>query len=102
MTYGIPTNDGKTVSAVFGRAKSFAIFENEDANYIIVPNEGYQTEHGAGTGAVSLLVQKGITTVIAPEIGPKATQALEAAGISIKNAEAGIPLGVALAGTLGV
>jgi predicted Fe-Mo cluster-binding NifX family protein len=82
-------------------AKQFAIYDSIDSSFFIVPNEGSNAEHGAGTGAAAFLAQKKIHAVIAPEVGPKAAQTLEAAGITIENVKPGIPLGDALADILG-
>jgi len=50
MKYALPTDDGRTVGKVFGRAKSFAFYNDADSSYVIVANEGAKAEHGAGTG----------------------------------------------------
>lgn len=89
MKIGIPTDDGKTVGRVFGRAKSFAVYDSEQKSLSILPNEGMNAEHGAGTGAASFLANLGVKAVAAPEVGPKAAAALNSAGIQIKMAEAG-------------
>lgn len=92
MKTAIPTDDGKTVGKVFGRAKSFAIHDSEDGSLSVVPNQGAGAEHGAGTGAVSFLAESGVRTVAAPEVGPKAAAALAAAGIKIRTVPAGTDL----------
>lgn len=97
MKYAIPTDDGITVSAVFGRAASFAIYDSTDAAPAIIANEGAASEHGAGTGAAAFLVERGVQTLLAPEVGPKAMEALKAAGIRIQAAPAGAELGNAMA-----
>lgn len=96
MTYGIPTDDGETVSAVFGRARSFAICDPGTKALAIVPNEGANSEHGAGTGAAAFLAEKGIEVVVAPEVGPKALEALRAAGIRVVSVPAGLDLDKAI------
>jgi predicted Fe-Mo cluster-binding NifX family protein len=97
MKYALPTDDGKTVSMVFGRAKSFAVYECEDADCAILENEGAESEHGAGTGAAAFLAEKGVEVVIAPEVGPKAAEALASAGIRVERAQAGATLADSLA-----
>lgn len=97
MKYALPTDDGKTVGKVFGRAKSFALYDDADSSYVIAANDGVNAEHGAGTGAAAFLLEKGIGVLIAPEVGPKAAAALNAAGIRIKPTEAGKNLGEAMA-----
>lgn len=97
MKYALPTDDGKTVGKVFGRAKSFALYNDADSSYVIAPNEGVNTEHGAGTGAAAFLTEKGVGVLIAPEVGPKAAAALSTAGIRVEITEAGKDLGEAMA-----
>jgi len=97
MKYALPTDDGKTVGKVFGRAKSFALYNDADASYVIAANEGLDAEHGAGTGAAAFLAGKGVSVLIAPEVGPKAATALSAAGIRIEITEVGKELGEAMA-----
>lgn len=89
MKYGIPTNDGKTVSSIFGRANSFAIYDTDTAELKLLPNQGIGAEHGAGTGAASFLAEQGVAKVLAPEVGPKALAALNAAGIKVAHVDAG-------------
>jgi predicted Fe-Mo cluster-binding NifX family protein len=89
MKYAIPTDDGKTVSGVFGRAKSFAIYDDSDSTLAVVENGGANSEHGAGTGAASFLVERGVGVVLAPEVGPKAASALAAADVRIERIAAG-------------
>ena len=92
MKIAIPTDDGKTVGKVFGRAASFALYDTETENLIVLANEGKNAEHGAGTGAASFLAEQGVKTIAAPEVGPKAASALAAAGISVRTVEAGTDL----------
>jgi len=89
MKYAIPTDDGKTVSGVFGRARNFAIYDDADSSLVVVANDGINAEHGAGTGAASFLVERGVGVVLAPEVGPKAASALAAACVRIERAAAG-------------
>ncbi|MFA6008287.1 MAG: NifB/NifX family molybdenum-iron cluster-binding protein [Candidatus Shapirobacteria bacterium] len=97
MKYALPTDDGKTVGKVFGRAKNFALYNDADSSYTIAANEGINAEHGAGTGAAAFLAEKGVGVLIAPEVGPKAAAALNAAGIRIEITKAGRDLGEAMA-----
>jgi predicted Fe-Mo cluster-binding NifX family protein len=92
MKYALPTDDGTTVGPAFGRAASFAIYNTNDSSMTILKNAGTTAEHGAGTGAVAFLAGKAVQAVIAPEIGPKAAEALRNAGIRIETAPVGTPL----------
>lgn len=96
MKYALPTDDGKTVGKVFGRAVSFAIYDQADSSLVIHKNEGINAEHGAGTGAASFLSDKGVNVVLAPEVGPKAASVLASAGIKIAVAAAGTALQTAI------
>lgn len=89
MKLGIPTDDGKTVSGIFGRANSFAVYDTDTAELIVLANEGIGAEHGAGTGAASFLAEQGVSKVLAPELGPKALSALSSAGVAVARVEAG-------------
>lgn len=96
MKYAVPTDDGETVSKVFGRASSFAIFDQADSSLVVYKNEGINAEHGAGTGAASFLADKGVGVVLAPEVGPKAASGLAAAGIKIMTAATGTKVRAAI------
>jgi predicted Fe-Mo cluster-binding NifX family protein len=98
MKYALPTDDGQTVSKVFGRAASFAIYDPDDSSYALKGNEGADSEHGAGTGAAAFLAKMGVGVVLAPEVGPKAAGALAQAGIGIESVAAGMSLDDAIAG----
>jgi predicted Fe-Mo cluster-binding NifX family protein len=100
MKYGIPTDDGKTVSSVFGRAKSFAIYDDTDSSLAVLANGGANSEHGAGTGAAAFLAEKGVGVVMAPEVGPKAETALKAGGIRIEYADEGMEVSKVISGTI--
>jgi predicted Fe-Mo cluster-binding NifX family protein len=100
MKYALPTDDGTTVGQTFGRAKSFAIHETTRPGFLIVPNEGANAEHGAGTGAIAFLAEKGVTLVLAPELGPKAATALKGAGMLYEATTSGLSLEEALGASL--
>lgn len=87
----LPTDDRKTLSEQFGRAKEFALYTSPDAAPTYIEG-GHAKEHGAGTASVSRLVEAGVTRVVAPHLGPKAEQALAAAGIVVIAGKPGTPL----------
>lgn len=91
MITGIPTDDKKTVSEVFGRAEFFAIFKDGQSEPEFIEGTA-RLEHGAGTGAVSLLVNRGVERVCAPKLGPKADEALKLAKIDVKIVSPGMEL----------
>lgn len=98
MKYGIPTDDGRTVGAVFGRAKSFAVYDTAASVLSVLENGGAGSEHGAGTGAASFLAGLGVGVVAVPEVGPKAAEALRSAGIKLTGIKAGMDLRAAISG----
>ncbi len=100
MKYALPTDNGKTVGKIFGRAKNFAIYDDADSSITIVANAGTSAEHGAGTGSAAFLADKGVGVVIAPEIGPKAEAALKAGGIRIEYAYESMDLMKAISGII--
>ena len=76
--------EGPTLDAVpaerFGRAPYFVLVE--DGNLVeAIPNQEAQGSSGVGGRVVMQLVQKGVRRVVAPQFGPKAQTALDAAGI---------------------
>ncbi|HPE36057.1 MAG TPA: NifB/NifX family molybdenum-iron cluster-binding protein [Spirochaetales bacterium] len=85
----IPTDDKSTVSKVFGRATWFALVKDGGVEFLSGTSAN---EHGAGTGAVSLLADRGVDEVVAAEVGPKARDSLVAAGIAITLVRAGTPI----------
>ncbi len=97
MKYAVPTDDGMTVGKAFGRAMKFAIYDEGNATLTIFVNEGASAEHGAGTGAVAFLAEKGVTRVFAPELGPKAAEALKRAGMTYSEIGSGIALATVMA-----
>jgi predicted Fe-Mo cluster-binding NifX family protein len=68
------------VSNVFGRAPTFTIvYINENViQYVeVLPNPAVTYKHGAGPVVAKLLMDKGVTTVIAEEFGPGVSVLLE-------------------------
>jgi predicted Fe-Mo cluster-binding NifX family protein len=84
---------GKTLdSAVdprFGRCTYFIIVETEDMSYEAIPNESAEIARGAGIDAVQSVASAGTEAVITGNVGPKATRALQTAGIEMVTGEKG-------------
>lgn len=96
MKLAIPTDDKSTVSSVFGRATYFAIYSAPDQEAQFQAGTG-AAEHGAGTAAVGSLSQLGVSQVCCAELGPKASEAMVAAGINWTIVRAGESLEAAKA-----
>lgn len=72
-------NDLKALSDErFGRCETFVVFDSETKESFAIDNEAKNEGAGAGGKAVKILFNKGIDVLIAPELGPKAVDAIKA------------------------
>lgn len=62
----------------FGRCETFFIFDTDTKESFTIDNEAKNEGAGAGGKAVKILFNKGIDLLIAPELGPKAIEAIKA------------------------
>ncbi len=62
----------------FGRCETFIIFDTKTKESFSIDNEAKNEGAGAGGKAVKILFNKGINLLIAPELGPKAMEAIKA------------------------
>jgi predicted Fe-Mo cluster-binding NifX family protein len=69
------------VSKQFGRCPFFVVVDPETLVFEAFGNPARQMEGGAGPAAVQELTRRGVEMAMAGRFGPKAEQALEAAGI---------------------
>jgi len=65
----------------FGRCSWFLISDDSGEVGEVLENMGKEDAHGAGTGVVKFLANHDVDTIVAPRLGPKAFQAIEAFGI---------------------
>jgi len=66
----------------FGRAHCFLIFDTSDDSLEVVKNDqNVNAAQGAGVQAAENVVGKNVDIVVAGNFGPKAFQALQAAGV---------------------
>jgi predicted Fe-Mo cluster-binding NifX family protein len=72
-----------TVEEKFGRAPYYLIVESETMRFGIVSNPNVIAPHGAGPQTAQMIAEQGATVVITGQVGPKAKEALDAAGISV-------------------
>jgi len=98
MRIAIPSANGggldDTIAPVFARAPAFTIVDVENGeikNVKVIQNQ-MAYAGGAGPMAVQRLIDEGVDVVIAPQIGPNAMGALQAAGISYYLFPAGTPI----------
>jgi predicted Fe-Mo cluster-binding NifX family protein len=67
----------------FGRCSYFVIVDSETLQFEAVPNMAAGASGGAGIQAAQAVANKGVKLLITGNVGPKAFQALAAAGIEI-------------------
>ncbi|NJE04792.1 dinitrogenase iron-molybdenum cofactor [Thermococcus sp. M36] len=99
MKIAIPTNGGglnDTVAPVFARAPAFYIADIDEngniTNEKVVQNGAAMAGGGAGPMAVQTLINEGVEAVIAPQVGPNALGAIQAAGIKLYQVAPGTPV----------
>ncbi len=73
----------------FGRSQYFILVEPHTMKFETFRNPNLESPTGAGIGAAQLICDKGAGTVITGNIGPKAHQALSAAGVRILTGVSG-------------
>lgn len=67
----------------FGRCPWFVIIDTDTGAFEVHSNPGLNAPQGAGVAAAQLVVDKGAGCVITGRLGPRAWQALEAAGVTV-------------------
>jgi predicted Fe-Mo cluster-binding NifX family protein len=67
----------------FGRCQYFMIVESDSMQFETVPNLAVTSGSGAGIQAAQTIASKKVQVLITGNVGPKAFQALSAAGITI-------------------
>jgi len=81
------TTEGSTmedrVDPRFGRCRKFLLADTENEDVQAVPNDAVALGGGAGIQAAQNVVDMGAQAVITGQLGPKAAQAIQAAGIPV-------------------
>jgi predicted Fe-Mo cluster-binding NifX family protein len=73
----------------FGRCSYLVIIDSETMQFEPVPNTAAGVSGGAGIQAAQTIANKGVKLLITGNVGPKAFQALSAAGIEVVTAAFG-------------
>jgi predicted Fe-Mo cluster-binding NifX family protein len=73
----------------FGRSEYFILVELETMQVETIRNPNLQSSTGAGIGTAQLICDKGVGVVLTGRIGPKADQALSAAGVRMVTGVSG-------------
>ena len=86
MLVAIPTN-GNDLSAMiderFGRCARFLMVDSETKEFRVVANPAAIQSGGAGVTAAQTVIDQGAKVVLAGEVGPKAYDVLQRAGIKV-------------------
>jgi predicted Fe-Mo cluster-binding NifX family protein len=82
-------NPDARVDLRFGRCRCFAIVDVDADTYDYIDNEAAALGGGAGLQAAQMLADAGVNAVITGNIGPNASNVLEAAGIKTYLCNAG-------------
>ena len=78
------TDLASPVDPRFGRASCFVVFDTADESTEVVDNSpNVNAAQGAGIQAAENIAQRKVDVVVAGSFGPKAFQALEAAGVKV-------------------
>jgi predicted Fe-Mo cluster-binding NifX family protein len=86
MKIAIPTKGHDLSSQVeprFGRCPRFLIVDSETLEFETVENTAASMGGGAGLRAAQIVVDQGVELVVAGEVGPKAYDVLDAAGVRV-------------------
>jgi predicted Fe-Mo cluster-binding NifX family protein len=67
----------------FGRCAYFVIVDSETLKFEAIPNTAAGVSGGAGIQAAQTIANRGVKLLITGNVGPKAFQALSAAGIEV-------------------
>ncbi len=62
----------------FGRCETFVVFDTETKESFAIDSEAKNEGAGAGGKAVKILADNKVDVVLAPELGPKANEAIKA------------------------
>ena len=86
MKVAVPTRGEDLTAEVeqrFGRCPRYLIVDLETMDYTVVENTAATMGGGAGVRAAQLVVDQGVEVVIAGEVGPKAFDVLQQAGVRV-------------------
>jgi predicted Fe-Mo cluster-binding NifX family protein len=77
------------IDARFGRCDYFMIVDSETMAKQAIPNENVSATSGAGISAAQLMADKGVDIVLTGNVGPKAANVFDAAGIRVLTGMSG-------------
>ena len=79
-----------TVSASFGRAAGFLVYDDDQGTTDILNNDAAQSAGGAGIWAAQTVVDSGAKILLTPQCGGNAAKVLLAAGVKLYKTQPGV------------
>lgn len=70
---------------IFGRCEYFVFFDPVSMEAVVEPNPYASSSGEAGIESAKLIIDKGVTAVLTAQVGTRARQVLDAAGVKIIN-----------------
>jgi len=77
------------VESRFGRSPYFIIYDTDAANFEAIKNPNIDASSGVGIKSGQMVADKKVSVVLTGKVGPKASDALKAAGIKIIDSASG-------------
>ena len=71
------------IDARFGRCVYFIIIDPATMEHEVIPNQNVSSTSGAGISSAQLMAEKGVEVVLTGNLGPKAANVFDAAGIRV-------------------
>ena len=71
------------IDARFGRCDYFIIMDSATMEHEAIPNQNVSSTTGAGISSAQLIADKGVEVVLTGNLGPKAANVFEAAGLRV-------------------
>lgn len=79
-----PDDSNLTLQNRFGRSSGFAVVDSASGKVLeLLKNPFKEEPGGAGTASLQMLIDAGAEGIVAPELGPKAMDAVEALNIPV-------------------
>jgi predicted Fe-Mo cluster-binding NifX family protein len=75
------------MQSIFGRCEYFFFVDPESMEFEVAPNPYASASDESGIQSAKMVIEKGATTVLTAQVGTKARQVLDAAGVKVMDME---------------